>query len=696
MSRRRPTPKKPAPIKCSAPRGILTQPDVIECRLPVAFTHESPPDLIQVMPGGVHTITAQRAGNPVTVRVEVTPQTAAVLNAAIQALSENGTQRPYFDFDHDNKAAACWPQEFSWQAGPAAGVFAKVVWSKPGADAVLGKSYRAFSPSFYVDGADPAKVTGAPLNMGGLVNDPAFKQILPLWAKDAAGAHSSLHTTKNTMTPEEIAALQAKLKQLEQENAALKAKTESAETQQAIAAKDAELADTKTKLEAAQAALHAQRAESAKAHVTAAVKRGAIPPKDAALQARYQALLEADPSNLVLLEALPSAPATQTGRTVSAAQVQVTGEDPANVLRAYHAERDGRARGNLYARELGPILAKAGCIIGLDRIASEERDRRGRGEHIDAANSLGTLVGNIISQRTLELLKLQLPALGRITIDFSDEQVNMNQAVYTRYVTVPTVASYHATTGYMTGANPPAIGSPPASATGTDAYVTINRHQFIQHVFSATELSGTARRLIEDFAPAAAYSLAKDLIDYVYALIVVGTFTETTIKEAAINFGRSTVIDIGTAQTLLGVPQGAANRTLLLYPTYFGNLAKDSAIVTLAAFQRPDIITGGILPDVHGYQVIEAANLPTTSNMTGFAFSKSALIAATRLPVDYTTALPGASFGSVQTVVNPDTGAACVQTMYVDHNIGAANFRLAWMYGASAGQPKAGQILVSA
>jgi len=255
---------------------------------------------------------------------------------------------------------------------------------------------------------------------------------------------------------------------------------------------------------------------------------------------------------------------------------------------------------------------------------------------------------------------------------------------------VPTPGTYSTSVGYA------ATTVPPVDQAATDAYVTINAHKFVQAQFTANDLSGTARRLFDEFAPASAYALAKDLVDALYALILIGTYTSTAVKSDLADFGRSVVIDAGTALQLNGVPMGAQNRTLLLYSTYFGQLAKDNAIVTLAAFQDRNIIEAGVLPNVHGFFVIDAPNLPTTANLCGFAFSKSALLLATRLPNDYATILPGASFGSVQTVINPDTGAACVQTTYVDHNYGFANFRLAWMYGVRAGQPKAGQLLTSA
>jgi hypothetical protein len=361
--------------------------------------------------------------------------------------------------------------------------------------------------------------------------------------------------------------------------------------------------------------------------------------------------------------------------------VSIQTADQVDALKAYAAERDPAVRAQIYNEEFAGPLAKGAGLPGLPAWRKQLDPR----DPVQASNSFGTLVGNLISQRVLELLKYQLPALNRITTDFSADPVQYSQSVYTRYVGIPSVGTYSTSTGY------PVVDD----AANTDVPITINAHKCVHLALNANTLSGTARRVFDENAPAMAYALAKDLVDAVYALILVANFTNKTTA-TSIDFGRPTVIDIGAALTGRGVPMGSQYRTMLLNTTYFAALAKDNAIVTMAAFQDKGIITEGILPNVHGFQIIEAANLPTTGNLTGFAFSKSALVAATRLPMDYASVLPGASYGSVQTVINPDTGAACLQTMYVDHNLGTANLRLAWMYGAAKGQVSAGQLLASA
>jgi phage I-like protein len=143
-------------------------------------------------------------------------------------------KKVYFDFNHEDGAASFWPDRFFYKPGE--GVVAQGEWTASGKKAVEGKDYRAFSPVFHVDDkrADPAKVVcydGARVNMGGLVNDPAFNN-LPMWAKNDGSPVAPLEQPAKTnnnkeekvkMTPEEIAALQAKKEEQEKKIAELEA-----------------------------------------------------------------------------------------------------------------------------------------------------------------------------------------------------------------------------------------------------------------------------------------------------------------------------------------------------------------------------------------------------------------------------------------------------------------------------------------
>lgn len=168
-------------------------------------------------PGGVHRITcgAGREGGSAEVALKIDEQTATVLNASLAKINaENSPQRAFFDKEHDEAAGATsWPEKFIWSDSPQPGVYVEHHASDLGKQLVEGKIVRAFSPSFYSDADLPKKVGRGqhlrlaagkrgslenPARMIGLVfpacgtltNNPAFKKILPLWAKNATGAQS--------------------------------------------------------------------------------------------------------------------------------------------------------------------------------------------------------------------------------------------------------------------------------------------------------------------------------------------------------------------------------------------------------------------------------------------------------------------------------------------------------------------------
>lgn len=672
----------------------------------------TPPRWIQWMPGGVHEIVASQGGKAVRRRVLVDPGTAAAAQQSLRRHMAAGRQRPYLDFDHAGSQAAAWVQAFAWREEPEPGVYVEVEWSEPGREAVEGRAYRAFSPSFFVDSGDPSRVTALPFVMGGLVNDPAFRAIQPLWAR--SGASNPISSSSSTMNKRNrLIALLTAISAAQQERATLAAKTgedhaaaiqakdaeinaklvearnlqqeidaeqgsadagglkvEIADATAALQAKDTQIAELQAKLATEEQERQKRAKADAEAAVKAAVERGAIPAADTELQAKWKARLTADPASVELLAAIKGAPALTAGRMTSGnpaqGKVQVTREDSVTVLKAYAEERDPLRRGVLFGREIRARM-EAGESLPIEA----------------ATNTLGTLAADLVAQRALDLLVLQFPMLRAISTDFSAEPVKYGKKLTTRIVSIPSVGTYHTTNGYVS-----------QDTTTTDVDVTIDSHKFVQHEFGANELSGTTRNLFGEQAPAMAYALGKDLVDALYALILAANYSNATTITAA-NFDRAGVIKLAKALTGRSVPN--INRHLLLNPDYYAALHEDAAIVSLAAYQQAAVITEGAMPPVHKFQVYEAVNLPTTGNLGGFALFPSAWAMMVRLPSEYATALPGVSGGGiVNTITEPNTGLSIQQVLFVDHKLGKAYSRLAWMFGVAKAQTDAGQRLISA
>lgn len=683
----------------------------IECRAAVDLNPLATNEIL-FLPTGLHAITPVSGGIGRPIKVQVTADAAAAIQQQHDALMAKG-KRPYFDFNHEDGPASFWPNAYIWRNGE--GVIARGEWSQRGRSAVEGKDYRAFSPVFHVDNkrAEAAQVvckdTAEP-NMGGLVNNPAFKD-LPLWAKnagqsgDAGATGDSTQKDKDKMNEEQIAALRAKQTELEEKVAAIKAgqSTDDANAESELRAVQAEIraeelaAENKRHMEV----IRARNKAEAEAAVKAAIVRGAILPKDSKTQSELIARATADPSFLGIIAQMQGS--GQQLQRITGQQIQVVAEDAGVIIAAMaklvsrqaHTRKleekaeIGREMNALYAREFSPLTAKD-PMRAIAFPCSKWDDAIQAGDVTDT--DWGTMAGTLVSQRTLELLKFTFPSLLAFTTDFSDMAATFNQVIMTRTVSIPGVVSYNTSTGWAD-----------STPTTTDVPITISAHRGVQISINENVQAESVRRLFDEIAPAQAYALGKDLVDALYANITDANFTHNKVSTLA-NMNRNAVIDMAVQLNLQGVPMMPKSRSLLLYSTYFGALQKDTAIVTPATTFWPQGITGPqqngaqLSIDVANFAVYDAPNLPTNNgNVTGFAGSKSALVIATRVPNDYSSVFPGATGGGiVQLITNPDIGLTVMLVQYVDHKLGKSTQRIALMYGTAAGQGNAGMLLKAA
>jgi hypothetical protein len=169
--------------------------------------------VMMYMPGGTHEIVPSQNGKAVRVSVLADRAGAAALEAQRAAIVARGG-RPFFDFGHKDEEASFWPEEFMWQDSPEPAIYCRGEWTDEGKQAVEGKRWRCFSPVFHVDDvkAKPARIICQPFatpNMGGLVNQPAFRAIAPLFSGEADPAEAAHR--------ERIAALRGDIARLERE-----------------------------------------------------------------------------------------------------------------------------------------------------------------------------------------------------------------------------------------------------------------------------------------------------------------------------------------------------------------------------------------------------------------------------------------------------------------------------------------------
>ena len=269
---------------------------------------------IQLFPPGDHAVTVTNAkGAPVELNVTITAATADVLEtsrATYQAAADAGTgDAPYFDFNHDDREASAWVKAIYWAGDDpqTGGVRAKVELSEAGKNAIAGKTFRRFSPSFH--STSDGRITGAPPNMGGFVNRAAFRTIAPLFAKQSTDEKS---TTTTMMTEEEI-------KLITDENTALK-----------------------SELETLKKSLEEMNRKDAEKLVDAAAKEGKIACAPE-LKAKWVESIVKDPAAAELLHAMAPHPALAAGSVVQGKAAD-TSETPEVLLAKFNAlpraERD--------------------------------------------------------------------------------------------------------------------------------------------------------------------------------------------------------------------------------------------------------------------------------------------------------------------------------------------------------------------
>ena len=646
------------PVRGQAARS---EADAIEARVAIPLAQEAgAPEWIMWMPGGRHTITGSKNGRPITVEMEIGPEDAARMQRALQAHLAR-RHKPFFDFAHEGKGASAWPLEFAWRETPEPGIWARVEWSEAGRQAVAGRVYRAFSPMFFESSDRPARVEGAPLNMGGLVNNPAFAQIAPLWA--SAGPTTPT-MTMNATDKVELAALQARIAELEAQNAELKARAESPEREEALRAAQAELEAAKAQLDNLKAELAARARRDAETIVASAVARGAIAAKDEVAQKRWIELIVADPKNAELLNKLPGKPALTAGRmTPQGSGIQVLKPDVCDALRGYIAAANPTERGLIYYREFKPLLDKG------ERIPFERYP-------VEAANTLGTMIGNLIAQRILDLVYSRRPMLANVTTDFSDEPARKGQAIYTRTVAIPSAQDF---------------GSGPQDTADTDYVVSLAHHREVHYAFTTAEYLSTNRNLVEEHAQAQAVGLGNALVDAVAALIT-NAFTNKSVGPAS---GKdfSALTTAAKALNAAGAPD--FGRSMWVNADFAEALSNDQIIMEY--LDGNNRTAYGHWMNVKGFEhVWEYPALPSNGwNLIGFAFQRSALLLVTRV-ADNPEALIGAGYpGSITVIRDPVSGLAVLSDRWIDQGTRRINMRLDVLYGAARGVINCGFAFVS-
>ena len=300
---------------------------------------------IVYIPEGISTITPTVNGKPKTVTVKLDAAKGEDIARKFQTQLERRLQanvRPTFDFDHkDAGPASALPKRFYYEAGQ--GLMAELEWTGAGKAAIESKDYSYFSPTFLID--ESGIPAGIPERgpLGALVNEPAFREIPRIAAKDAAST-----TKEPAMSKLIFAALNVNASAEDAESAAL---TEIEKLKKMKSEVDAKLAEAMGKYEAMNKKLDAANAEIQKAKdteadtlVKAAIADGRIAAKDEDTQSFWKSsLISNREATVKALDALP-----KKAEGIETPVIKASGEKVSDAKGGLIAEADALVKAGAY------------------------------------------------------------------------------------------------------------------------------------------------------------------------------------------------------------------------------------------------------------------------------------------------------------------------------------------------------------
>ncbi len=292
-------------------------------------------------------------------------------------------------------------------------------------------------------------------------------------------------------------------------------------------------------------------------------------------------------------------------------------------------------------------------------------------------NTLGTTNGTLIAQKTLEMLKVRLPVLRKISTDFTSENAKYNQDVVVHVVSPASAILFD-----------PAVGYAPSARTQVDVPVKIDKHIHHTYGVSVQEASSASIDLVTRLAESGAYSIGSAMVSAMCELVTAANFANKTIAPLGAGgdgFNRKALIRVGAKLGKRGVPPGG--RFALLNADYYASLCEDMTIVSAMNNPGQRTISSGELPDVHSFSISEYVDLPDNGeDLMGFAGNIAAMAMAARLPDD-----PGQGQSNcrISVVTEPETGLSIQVREWYEATLAQYRRTYTLMFGVAKAQTAA-------
>lgn len=289
------------------------------------------------------------------------------------------------------------------------------------------------------------------------------------------------------------------------------------------------------------------------------------------------------------------------------------------------------------------------------------------------ANTLTSTELSLVAQESLDLLKASMFPTRAFTRDFSGEMAGRGKDITTHIITEETADDLSG--GYTA-----------SDANTTPVVVTLDQFKGKVFKFHDTEnawAQGGVDWLRRAFAPVAANATVKAIMLDALGLVTSANYSASVLTLPA-NLDADAVADLAEDLTTAKAPRRP--RSLIVLPTYFATLQKDSVVQDASSYGSPAAIQEHEAKRVHGFDVYEYADLPANGqSLTGVACHPSAIALAAR-------AVPGpenAPHVQWTNVVDDETGLPVQVRYWYDANGGNHYMSMAVLYGVAVGQAAA-------
>lgn len=247
------------------------------------------------------------------------------------------------------------------------------------------------------------------------------------------------------------------------------------------------------------------------------------------------------------------------------------------------------------------------------------------------ANTLNGMTYTNIARMGFDYYQAALTPLRNFSVDFSNEVTAQGTAVASRLIGAPVAAQD--LTSDLSGDYSSAVGN----QTTTAVTVNLSNHPITGFHFTDKEMNQIAAGVMSDtvarMIKTHAYVIAKDVLDTALANVTLANYGNASLVTAASNFDSDDMADLRAVATAAGwTPFLGNGASCLLNPTFYNQLLKDSSIKNRDK-SGTDALISGMLPNVMGFDVMEAPTMPTNSEyLQGFICTPDAIAIAMRPP----------------------------------------------------------------